>query len=200
MAKQKTESLLEINLLPAEFKRTKLDISWLSDKRVIGSTIALIFVALALSLVHYIETEKISDLEKAVAITRGAVDKERPLLDKIRELDQKLKEIEEKSQALRSIQVNRKRWVILLENLSTNLPPNTWIMSITQNDNQLSMNCTTWNFSEVALYMLRLEQEESITSVSLANINSVKVNGEDAYNFSINIDFDKNLGLEAGVN
>jgi type IV pilus assembly protein PilN len=63
----------------------------------------------------------------------------------------------------------------------------------------MDLNCSTWNFPEVALYMLKLEQKESITGVSLTNVSATKVNNEDAYNFSLNIGFNSNLGLETGV-
>jgi type IV pilus assembly protein PilN len=148
---------------------------------------------------HVLDT--IDGLEKEVAETRQKVEKERPLLKKIDELEAKKKEIAQKSNALRSIQVNKKRWVVLFESLSTTLRPNpnTWITSITQSESQMNMNCSTWNFSEVAQYMLDLEKAAGVTRVALTNISAVKINGEDAYNFSLDVDFDQNLGLEAGV-
>ena len=191
--------LVEINLLPVELRQKKLDISWLLDARVVWSTFALILVGLIIFLLNYHVVETTTDLKLAVEQTKQAIEKERPLLDKIKDLDEKLKVIEQKSAALRSIQVSRKRWVILFEDLSTSLPPGTWINSITQNATVMDMNCATWNFSEVALYMLKLEQKESVTSVDLTNINAAKINNEDAYNFTLKVGFNPNLGLETGV-
>jgi type IV pilus assembly protein PilN len=193
--------MLEINLLPSEFKHKKMDISWLSDSRVIWSTFAIIAVAVVMFLLYMHVLDTIDGLEKEVAETRQKVEKERPLLKKIDELEAKKKEIAQKSNALRSIQVNKKRWVVLFESLSTTLRPNpnTWITGITQSESQMNMSCATWNFSEVAQYMLDLEKAAGVTRVTLTNINAVKLNGEDAYNFSLNVDFDQNLGLETGV-
>jgi type IV pilus assembly protein PilN len=193
--------MLEINLLPSEFKHKKMDLSWLSDTRVIVSTFAIILVTVALSLLYIHVLDTIDGLEKEVAETRKKVEKERPLLKKIDELEAKKKEIAQKSNALRSIQVNKKRWVVLFESLSTTLRPNpnTWITGITQSESQMNMSCATWNFSEVAQYMLDLEKAAGVTRVTLTNINAVKISGEDAYNFSLNVDFDQNLGLETGV-
>lgn len=191
--------LVEINLLPVEFRQKKLDISWLLDARVVWSTFALVLVGLIIFLLYYHVVETTADLKQAVEQTKQAIEKERPLLDKIKDLDEKLKVIEQKSAALRSIQVSRKRWVLLFEDLSTALPPGTWINSITQNATVMDMNCITWNFSEVALYMLKLEQQESVTSVDLTSISAVKVNNEDAYNFTLKVGFNPNLGLETGV-
>ena len=200
MANQHKEILLiEINLLPSEFRRTKFDLSRLSDVRVIWSTFVLIFVVLFLSGVYYYVTETTGELERAVEQTKLAVEKERPLLEKIKELDAKLAGIKQKSDALRSIQVSRKRWVLLFEDLSTALPQGTWITGIAQEGSQMDITGLTWNFDEVARYMLKLEQKESVTEIILTSISATKVNNEDAYNFSLKVGFNPNLGMEDGV-
>ncbi|GBU25594.1 hypothetical protein R83H12_02244 [Fibrobacteria bacterium R8-3-H12] len=196
---QNEYKLMEINLLPSEYKQSKLNLSWLLDMRVIWATFALILVALVLSLLYYHVTETTSELQSAVAQTKQAIERERPLLDKIAELEQKQRVIKEKSDALRSIQVSRKRWVLMFEDFSTTLPPGTWISGIIQEADVMNISCTTWNFPEVALYMLKLEQTQSVTEVSLTNINAVKINNDDAYNFSLKVKFNPNLGLETGV-
>ncbi|MDR2582189.1 MAG: PilN domain-containing protein [Fibromonadaceae bacterium] len=191
--------LMEINLLPSEFRQNKLNLSWILDSRVMWSTFALILVALVLSLLYYHVIETTNELQKAVAQTKQAIERERPLLDKIAELEKKQKVIKEKSDALRSIQVSRKRWVLMFEDFSTTLPPGTWISGIIQEGDVMNLSCATWHFPEVALYMLKLEQTQSVTEVSLTNINAVKINNEDAYNFSLRVRFNPNLGLETGV-
>jgi type IV pilus assembly protein PilN len=196
---QKEFPLMKINLLPLEFRRVKRDLSWLSDARVVWSTFAFILISLVLSSIYYYVVETTSELEKSVEKTKQAVEKERPLLEKIKELDEKLAVIKQKSDALRSIQVSRKRWVILFEDLSTALPPGTWITGITQEADQMDITCQTWSFSEVALYMIKLEQKESVTGVSLTSISAIKVNNEDAYNISLKVAFNPSLGLEDGV-
>jgi len=201
MATHRDLQLLEINLLPSEYRQTKMDLSWLSDMRVIWSTFGLIFVVLFLSGVYYFVKETTNELERAVEQTKQAVQRERHILDKIKELEAKQASIKQKSDALRSIQVSRKRWVLLFEDLSTALKdtPGTWITGITQEGDRLDISGLTWNFDEVALYMLKLEQKESITGINLTNISITKVNNEDAYNFSIKVTFNKALGLEDGV-
>lgn len=196
---QNEYQLMEINLLPSEYRQSKLNVSWLLDARIIWCTFALVLVVLVLSLLYYHVIETTSELKNAVEQTRQAIERERPLLDKIAELEQKQKAIKEKSEALRSIQVSRKRWVLMFEDFSTSLPPGTWISGIIQEAEVMNISCTTWNFPEVALYMLKLEQTQSVTEVSLTNISAVKINGEDAYNFSLRVGFNPNLGLETGV-
>jgi len=196
---QNEYQLMEINLLPSEYRLNKVNLSWILDARVIWATFALILVILVMSLLYYHVIETTNELKSAVAQTKQAIERERPLLDKIAELEKKQKVIKEKSDALRSIQVSRKRWVLMFEDFSTTLPPGTWISGIIQEGDVMNISCTTWNFPEVALYMLKLEQTQSVTEVSLTNISAVKSNGEDAYNFSLRVRFNPNLGLETGV-
>jgi Tfp pilus assembly protein PilN len=196
---QNEYQLMEINLLPGEYRQSKLNVSWILDARVIWATFALILVSLVLSLLYYYVVETTSELKSAVEQTRQAIEKERPLLDKIAELEQKRRIINEKTEALRSIQVNRKRWVLMFEDFSTALPPGTWISGIIQEADVMNISCTTWNFPEVALYMLKLEDTQSVIEVSLTNISAMKMSGEDAYSFSLRVKFNPNLGLETGA-
>jgi len=199
MAGQNEYQLMEINLLPSEYRQNKLNLSWILDSRVIWGTFAIILVALVLSLLYYHVIETTNELQSAVTQTKQAIERERPLLDKIAELEKKQKVIKEKSDALRSIQVSRKRWVLMFEDFSTTLPPGTWISGIIQEGDVMNLSCATWHFPEVALYMLKLEQTQSVTEVSLTNINAARINNEDAYNFSLRVRFNPNLGLETGV-
>jgi len=196
---QNEYQLMEINLLPSEHKQNKLNLSWILDSRVIWGTFTLIVVAFVLSLLYYHVIETTNELQNTVTQTKQAIERERPLLDKIAELEKKQKVIKEKSDALRSIQVSRKRWVLMFEDFSTSLPPGTWISGIIQEGDVMNLTCSTWHFPDVALYMLKLEQTQSVTEVSLTNINAVRLNNEDSYNFSLRVKFNPNLGLETGV-
>ena len=125
------------------------------------------------------------------------MERERPLLTKISDLEQKQGIINTKINALKSIQVSKKRWVILFENVSSVLPPNMWLTSLNQiSDNDLEIRGTTFDFSEVAEYMVKLEKQVSVEKVSLVNISTSKVDGEEAYTFTIKVLLKQDLGME----
>ena len=128
---------------------------------------------------------------------KAEVERERPLLTKISDLEQKQGIINTKINALKSIQVSKKRWVILFENVSSVLPPNMWLTSLNQlSDNDLEMRGTTFDFAEVAEYMVKLEKQVSVEKVSLLNIATSKVDGEEAYVFTIKVLLKQDLGME----
>ncbi|SHJ42742.1 PilN domain-containing protein [Fibrobacter sp. UWP2] len=193
-AAEKKALCISINLLPPEYRKKQKDFSWITDRRVIWPTVALIVAIVSVAMVQAFITETINGLEQEVQSVKEEVERERPLLTKIGDLEQKQAVINTKINALKSIQVSKKRWVILFENISSVLPPNMWITSIGQMDEfDLEMKGTTFDFSEVAEYMVKLEKQASVEKVSLVTIATTKVDGEEAYNFTIKVVLKKDL-------
>lgn len=190
---------ISINLLPAEYRKAQKDLSWVTDRRIIWPTLALIAAIVGVYMLNSFTVETISGLNTELERVRSEVERERPLLTKISDLEQKQSIINTKINALKSIQVSKKRWVILFENVSSVLPPNMWLTSISQlGENELEMKGTTFDFSEVAEYMVKLEKQISVDKVSLVTITTTKVENEEAYNFTIKVVLKQDLGLAEG--
>lgn len=202
MASKKKETTrnalaISINLLPPEFRKKQRDFSWVTDRRTIWPTIALIVALVCSAMLYTFIIETTSSLQNEVDRVKSEVERERPLLTKIGDLEQKRGIVDTKIRALNSIKVNKKRWIVLFENISSVLPPNMWITSIGQmGEYDLEMKGMTFDFSEVAEYMVKLEKQISVQNVSLVTISTTKVDGEEAYNFTIKVVLNKNLGGE----
>ena len=187
---------ISINLLPPEYRETHKDLSWITDRRIIWPTIAFIAAIVGVYLLNAYITDTITGLNNELDRVRAEVERERPLLTKISDLEQKRSVINTKINALKSIQVSKKRWVILFENVSSVLPPNMWLTSISQlGENELEMKGATFDFSED---MVKLEKQVSVDKVSLVTITTTKVDGEEAYNFTIKVVLKQDLGLAEG--
>ena len=201
MASKKNEPVksslaISINLLPVEFRKKQKDFTWVTDRRIIWPSVALIVAIVAVMMLQTFISETISNLSDGLARVQEDVNRERPLLSKISDLEQKKGVVTTKINALKSIQVSKKRWVILFENISSVLPPNMWITSLNQmGEFDMEMRGMTLDFPEVAEYMVKLEKQVSIQSVSLVTISTVKVDGDEAYNFTIKIVLQRDLKL-----
>ena len=201
MASKKNEPVksslaISINLLPVEFRKKQKDFTWVTDRRIIWPSVALIVAIVAVMMLQTFISETISNLSDELARVQEDVNRERPLLSKISDLEQKKGVVTTKINALKSIQVSKKRWVILFENISSVLPPNMWITSLNQmGEFDMEMRGMTLDFPEVAEYMVKLEKQVSIQSVSLVTISTVKVDGDEAYNFTIKIVLQRDLKL-----
>ncbi|MBO7513525.1 MAG: PilN domain-containing protein, partial [Fibrobacter sp.] len=64
----------------------------------------------------------------------------------------------------------------------------------------LEMRGVTYDFSEVAEYMVKLEKQVSVQTVSLVTISTSKQDGKEAYSFTIKIVLKRDLGLGEGDN
>lgn len=192
----KRSLLITINLLPPEFRKKQKDFTWVTDRRIIWPTVAVVVSIVAVLMLQTFISETMSNLNNELTRVKEEVERERPLLTKISDLEQKQGVINTKINALKSIQISKKRWVVLLENISSILPPNMWIVNINQNgEYDLEIKGTTFDFSEVAEYMVKLEKQASIQSVMLISISTIKEDGEEAYSFTIRVMLKQDLGL-----
>ena len=200
-AKGKQKRLcVEINLLPVEDRKMKVDLSWIVDRRVVWPTIALLVALVSVFMFQTYIAETTQSLQSQLDSTRAEVEKQRPILDKITALDSKLQVIAQKNNGLKSIQVSKKRWVILFENISSMMPPNMWLVSLNQiSPLDMELRGTTYDFSEVAEYMVKLEKQVSINSVTLVDIATTKIDGEEAYSFVIKAEIKADLGFAGGA-
>ena len=188
---------ISINLLPPEYRKKQKDFSWITDRRIIWPTVALLAAIVCVYMLNGFITDSLNDLENEVTRVKAEVERERPLLSKISDLEQKQGVINTKINALKSIQVSKKRWVVLFENISSVLPPNMWLTSVNQTgEDNLEMKGMTYDFSEVAEYMVKLEKQASVENVTLVTISTTKVSGEEAYDFTIKVVLKKDLGSE----
>ena len=195
----KKKLCVEINLLPVEDRKTKVDLSWIVDRRVVWPTFAFIIAAVAVFMLQSYISETTLGLQTQLEATKSEVEKQRPILDKITALDSKLQVIAQKNNGLKSIQVSKKRWVILFENISSMMPPNMWLVSLNQvSPLDMELRGVTYDFSEVAEYMVKLEKQASFKSVTLTDISTTKIDGEEAYSFVIKAGIKPDLGLEGG--
>jgi type IV pilus assembly protein PilN len=188
---------ITINLLPGEHRKKQKDLTWLTDRRIVWPTILLIVAIFAAVFVYAFTIESISTKDVELKTVRAEVERERPLLKKISELEKHQSIINTKINALKSIQVSKKRWVVLFENISSVLPPNMWLLSLSQvGEFNLEMKGTTFDFSEVAEYMVKLEKQVSVAKVSLVTISTTKVDGDEAYSFTLKVELKRDFGEE----
>ena len=188
---------ITINLLPSDHRKKQTDLTWVTDRRIVWPTVLFIVSVVAALFIYAYTLESLSSLNAELQSVRASVERERPLLLKISELEKNQSVINSKINALKSIQINKKRWVVLFENISSVLPPNMWLISLSQvSEFNLEMKGTTFDFSEVAEYMVKLEKQSSVEKVSLVTISTTKVDGDEAYSFTLKVVLKRDFGEE----
>lgn len=184
-------SMIEVNLLPMEFRVARKDYSYLTDRRAVWGSMLVLVVAV-LGWLHWLT------LVATITSREGQIDdlkKEIKKFDTVKVQIKNLEEIKAKQEAkntsLKSISVSKKRWVRIFEDVNASLPPHTWILSIKEEpekQDQLAIQARTFVFQEVAGFMVQLEKRPFFQAPSLESIEQVKAEGNQnttAFSFTL---------------
>jgi Tfp pilus assembly protein PilN len=176
---------IEINLLPAEYRihRKKIEIK----REVAYSLLGAGLVALVLSLLTAGSQNAIWTSRNEIKTIDQSIAQNRPIQNEINQLREGQRVIQEKIRGLELIDVNREKWVRLMEELSNRLPEYTWLVSVKEEAASpplLHMEGRTFSFPEVANFMSNLKDCAFISSVDLSQIEQIDPK-ERIYSFSL---------------
>ena len=184
---------IEINLIPAEYvvreKHFSINLSIIIPILISLGLIGITMIwlnAVSLQIAH--ERVNISNLEREIEVNKT-------IQEEIRTLEKQQAEMQVKVAGLKSINVNRAKWVNAFELYAYVLPENTWLTSIEETDDgAITINGMTEADAEVGQIMNRLSASPLVTGVSLVEIRDAGRNGE-LKNFTIQHSF-----VQANVN
>lgn len=168
---------IEVNLLPAEYRVHSVKIKF--HKEVVIPSIVSAVVFLALFVVTMWLNTQIGSYNRKIAQVEADILKNQHILDEINSLKQQKATVIKKIRALERIDVNREKWIRLMEVFSQQLPQGSWIEEMKENKDvatkidTIAVSGRTYSFSEVAQYMMRLKRSEFINEVDLQNIEQL---------------------------
>lgn len=195
-------SLIEVNLLPIEYRVARKDYSYLTDRRAIWGSVLLLVVGVLIWLHFMTLVATQSSMESQIADLKSEIQKYDTVKTEITKLQDLKNKQEAKNQSLKSISVSKKRWVRIFEDVNASLPPHTWIISIKEEadkPDQLAIQARTFVFQEVAGFMLQLERRPFFVAPSLESIEQVKVEGSttSAFSFTLHCPLDPAIHTDA---
>lgn len=187
---------IEINLLPEEYRIRKRSI--IIPRALVYP--AVVFVALLIGM--GLETIRLNDDESRlrgdVAAIKKEIEANRHLQADIDRQRASKNATEEKIRGLERISVDREKWVLLLETLSSSLPSYSWLISVREEMGppvRLAIEARTYSFPEVAHYMSRLEESDYVSGVELVLIEQIQGQGRMMYRYSITCTLDSDAGI-----
>lgn len=195
-------SLIEVNLLPIEYRIARKDYSYLTDRRAIWGSVLLLVVGVLIWLHFMTLVATQSSMESQIADLKTEIQKYDTVKTEITKLQDLKNKQEAKNQSLKSISVSKKRWVRIFEDVNASLPPHTWIISIKEaadKPDQLTVQARTFVFQEVAAFMLQLERRPFMLAPSLESIEQVKMEGSttSAFSFTLHCPLDPAIHTDA---
>jgi Tfp pilus assembly protein PilN len=187
---------VEINLLPAEYRVHKRGIR-VSRDVFYPVFILLLLGAFLISLTFGLNTE-IQQRKNEIVAVDAMIKANSYIKEQIAKLKADRAVIQEKILALERINVNREKWVRLMEIMCQRLPDFTWILSIsekTQTPPVLAVEGRTLSFPEVANFMSQLSGSSYIRGVDLSSIEEIK-EAIKMFRFSISCTINPDAQLE----
>lgn len=184
-------TLIEVNLLPIEFRVVRKDYSYLADRRVVWGSVALL-VAVFAAWMHFMALVATATAkESSIQDLKDEIAKYDTVKTQITQFQDLKNQQEEKNRSLQSISVSKKRWVRILEDINASLPAHTWLVSLKEDPSapdQVVIVARTYVFQEVAGFMLQLERRPFFDVPRLEVIEQAKGDGPDgAASFSFTL-------------
>ena len=190
---------IQVNLLPIEYRVVKKDYSFLVDWRLLLGTLIVVLTSLSFVAGRQFIEANLATKRVALAEVQAEIGRNAYVAKKIRELEKIRDEKNAKNTSLKSITVNKRKWVRILEGLSKSMPLNTWLDVVKQNEadeQDLEVHGRTYVFPEVAEYMMELEKNEYFQHVSLNSIEFLKEQERSFFVFTLKIRLNPAAGME----
>lgn len=175
--------MVKINLLPhRQIKRAERQRQFtLMAVAIAVAASAIVFMGQTImSTKISIQSERNARLEAATA----KLDKE---ISEISSLKSQIKDVLERKQVVENLQSNRSQSVILLDEISRQLPEGLYLKSIRQQAGLISLEGIADSNARVAALVRNLSGSNYLESPSLTEIKSVSLGGVKANNFTLTV-------------
>lgn len=187
---------IEINLLPAEYRIHRRHFHL--EREFVYPLFFLVITCIGLVLWSVSIQNSIGICENEIKALEQQIAINRPIQEEIQKLRSDQSMVQEKIRALERINVNREKWVRLMEELSGRLPDYTWLISIKEENSippMIHLEGRTFSFPEVANFMSRLKDSEYINDVDLSRIEQIDPETK-LFSFSISCEINPDAKLE----
>ncbi len=188
--------MLRINLLPhRQIKRAELQREFgLMALMAAGAACAVVFLGWQfLGSQRDAQVERNTRLETAIA----GLDKE---IADIKDLKDQINNVLERKQIVENLQTNRSQAVVILDELTRQLPEGLYLKSIKQTGNLITLEGVADTNARVATLVRNLSVSNWMEMPNLVEIKSLTVNGIKQNEFTLNVSLKAQKAEEAPKN
>ena len=176
---------IEISLLPEEYQVN--DGLKLDKNMVLAFVGALVLIIVAFSAFLFFNS-KLESTKAELARVEAEIKAKKPIQQRILELEKKQQQLTAKRDGLKKINVQRDKWVRILEIYPQALPANSWLLDITEgsvgNVPQMTLKGKSGAFGEVGQFLARLGSDTAVGDVALHEVKEIR-SGSDEVSFTI---------------
>lgn len=176
---------IEISLLPEEYQVHE---GFQLDKKVILSFVGAVFLIVSALSAFLFFNKKLESTKQELVRVEAEINAKKPIQQRILELEKKQQQLSAKRDGLKKINVQRDKWVRILEIYPRTLPTNCWLLSLTESTSGtaplMTLNGKSDAFGEVGQFLARLGSDSSVANVTLHQVKELR-SGSNEVSFSI---------------
>ena len=175
--------MMRINLLPhRQIKRAERQREFgLMGLMAAGAACAVIFLGW-----QYLGSQKDSQLERNGRLEQAIVSLDKEIAD-IKDLKDQISNVLERKQIVENLQTNRSQSVVILDELTRQLPEGLYLKSIKQTGNLITLEGVADTNARVATLVRNLSVSNWMESPNLVEIKSITVNNIKQNEFMLNV-------------
>lgn len=175
--------MMRINLLPhRQIKRAERQREFgLMGLMAAGAACAVVFLGW-----QYLGAQKDSQLERNGRLEKAIVGLDKEIAD-ITDLKDKISNVLERKQIVENLQSNRSQSVVILDELTRQLPEGLYLKSIKQTGNLITLEGVADTNARVATLVRNLSVSNWMESPNLVEIKSITVNNIKQNEFTLNV-------------
>jgi type IV pilus assembly protein PilN len=175
--------MIRINLLPHRLIKRAERQRQFTLMIMASAVVAVVIVILVQS---YIAVETDSQKSRNTRLNEAIVKLDKQI-EEIKQLKEKIKEVLERKQVVENLQSNRSQAVVILDELTRQLPEGMFFKSIKQKGLTITIEGITDTNSRVATLVRNLSNSQWLESPGLVEIKAIQVNGLRANDFIITV-------------
>jgi len=174
--------MLRINLLPIRQlkKRAK------ARNQIISFITLLAFLGLILGAVGFLQSARISSVEKSIVELKKKRQEFAPILAEIKRFEQAKKDLDNKISVIKKLKSDSSKTVHILDEVANSVDSKRmWLKSLKQQGDSLSLDGVALDNRTIAQFMDTLKDSPYIAAVNLSTASLIKVSGRDLKSFKL---------------
>ncbi len=175
--------MIKINLLPSKKKPPK-KVSELQKQLMIGSLVLIVVLA-GMAFFWKLQSDKIAALEKAKTGAEARLREQDVILKEVKNVEDERKKVSEKIEIIEKLKKNQAGPVRLLDEISTALPQGVNLASLTENNNNVSIDGEAFTNEDVVRFVEHLKASRFLTDVMLLETSQTKREGIEIYRYKL---------------
>lgn len=182
--------MIRINLLPADDRKSKRTFKMpsisIGGATTVWTVAGLIVFILMISTISFLQARTARDLETNIQVAKEEAAKLAPQLERIRQLQKEREEVNRRLNVIAQLDRDRYYRVKLLNDISTKMPPNSWLTSAKeQNGTSMTIEGVTFSNFLIADLMVDLQKSERFQEVNLSIAEEGKIEDHKVIQFTL---------------